>query len=113
VRLVITSNEGCQCEKIINNLVINSSASQIMSDNGISVYPNPSTGLVYVSNEGKTQINSIKVINTVGAVIYENTVTNQANEYLLDLSKVATGVYMVAIETVDGQQFVQRVIIAE
>jgi len=113
VRLVITSNEGCQCEKIINNLVINSSASQIMSDNGISVYPNPSIGLVYVSNEGNTQIKSIKVMNAVGAIVLDNTVTNQMSEYTLDMSHVATGVYMVTIETIDGQQFVQRVIIAE
>lgn len=112
VRLVVETNEGCTCEKSANNLVVNLSSNTLMVSNGISVYPNPSNGVVYVANQGVLEIASIRVMNTVGASIADLTPAAQMNEYTLDLSGVANGVYMVTIQTKDGNQFVQKVVLA-
>src|SRR5690606_9228029 len=109
----VTTEEGCFCETSKSHLVNNLSNSVVNSNNSISVYPNPSTGLVNISNTGDQQIKTIKVMNSIGAIVLNNTVNTQLSEYTLDLNNVSAGVYTVTIETMDGQQFVQKVIIAK
>jgi len=68
----------------------------------INLYPNPTTGMVRVDVEG---LNSIEVIDMTGRVV----MTSNQNSF--DMSSLSNGVYMVRINTVNGnamQKVVKR-----
>lgn len=63
----------------------------------VSVYPNPTTGLLKVTAEG---LKHITVMNTLGQVVYDAAL--EGNEAILDLSRCHDGVYMLRIETLEA-----------
>ncbi len=66
---------------------------------GISIYPNPSTGLVNVSND-ENMTNTITVRDLNGRLVLTQTTSMAAT---LDLTGVETGVYTVTVENEAGQ----------
>lgn len=73
---------------------------------GVSVYPNPSTGVVNVSNDNN-YANTITVTDLAGRQVYTSNV-NAATT--IDLSTVGTGVYVVTVSNENGK-LVERVVI--
>ncbi|HTF05600.1 MAG TPA: T9SS type A sorting domain-containing protein, partial [Bacteroidia bacterium] len=64
---------------------------------GISVFPNPSTG-VYSINLNTTQPVVVEVFNALGQVIVSETVTMaDGTPYLLDMSEAAEGNYLLKV----------------
>lgn len=60
----------------------------------LAVYPNPTSGLVYISNvSAKT---NVEVINALGTLVSKKTIT--ANDNTIDLSNVNAGVYFIRVE---------------
>ena len=72
-----------------------------IDDDGIDVYPNPTTGVVFVNAEG---IKNIVVINSLGQIVCE-TIENK-----IDLSQFGNGLLMLRIETENGIN-VQRIMV--
>lgn len=73
---------------------------------GVSVYPNPSTGLINVTNANATA-NTIVVYDMVGKVV----MTKEANaSTTIDLTSNGTGIYMVEVSNENGS-LVERVVI--
>lgn len=73
---------------------------------GVSVYPNPSTGLVNISNDKKIN-NTIVVYDMLGNEVISK-VANTATT--IDLSAAGTGVYLVKVSNENGSK-VERVVI--
>lgn len=73
---------------------------------GVSVYPNPSQGIINVSNDLNVE-NTITVYNMVGAVVAS---TSTSTSTTLDLSSNGTGVYMVKVSNENGSM-VERIVI--
>ncbi len=73
---------------------------------GVSIFPNPSEGIVTVSNDNNTT-NSIEVYNLVGEKVYSTTASTSTK---IDLSANGTGVYIVKVYNENGS-FVERVVI--
>ncbi len=73
---------------------------------GVSVYPNPSEGVITVSNTNNTE-NTIVVYDMVGSVVYS---TSANASTTIDLSSNGTGVYMVKVSNENGS-IVERVVI--
>jgi hypothetical protein len=77
-----------------------------LSSSSVTLYPNPTTGNLFV------QLNAIETIN---AVVYDAqgklilTVNNLKNGSTIDLSTVETGIYMVHLST-ENATMIQRVI---
>ena len=69
---------------------------ETMVDNGISVYPNPTNGLLNVSGCGTMLIT---VNNMLGQTLFETTAEDNAT---LDLSSYGQGFYLVRIATENG-----------
>mgnify|MGYP001602240382 CR=1 FL=1 len=72
----------------------------------ISVYPNPSTGDVFI-NVGLSNMNSIDVtlFNAIGeAVISKKINMPSNNEIKLDLNNKPDGIYLLEIETSEGNR---------
>ncbi len=70
--------------------------------NLISVYPNPSTGLVTI-HSGDVNLNTIKVFNALGQLVYELN-DLQTVQQDLDLKNMAKGVYTLRVLTDAGTQ---------
>ena len=73
---------------------------------GVSVYPNPSEGVITVTNDNNT-VNSIEVNDMLGKVIYSSSASASTT---IDLSSAGTGVYLVKVSNETGSM-VERVII--
>lgn len=73
---------------------------------GVSVYPNPSEGVLNISNDNNTA-NTITVYNMVGKVVLSRTANTSAT---INLAAQGTGVYMVKVSN-DNGSFVERVVI--
>lgn len=73
----------------------------VVADNRVSVYPNPSAGIVYVhaSIDGET---SLIVYNTSGQVILVIPISSVNTE--LDLTSYPTGVYYISVRSAAGIQ---------
>ncbi|TSJ45012.1 M43 family zinc metalloprotease [Fluviicola chungangensis] len=74
----------------------------------ITVYPNPSTGSFTISS-GVVNLNSIKVFNALGQVVYE--ISNlQDSKQDVDLKNMAKGVYTIRVLTEVGTQHIPIVL---
>ncbi|AEA42628.1 M43 family zinc metalloprotease [Fluviicola taffensis] len=74
----------------------------------ISVYPNPSVGSITI-NSGEVNLNSVKVFNALGQVVYE--IANLETSKLdVDLRNMAKGVYTIRVLTNVGTQHIPLVL---
>ncbi len=77
------------------------------------VYPNPSTGIVHLTiNNLQGKKVELSVLNVIGTVMYQETVTEFNDRYtkMLDLSKFANGLYYVRLEADNTSQMCKLVI---
>lgn len=79
-----------------------------LNTNSLTVYPNPSNGIVNIRNNGN--LKSIQLVNSLGQTV--NTVSNISNKQLitLDLNDLR-GVFFLKITSLNGEQQVRRVIL--
>ena len=68
------------------------------ANQGISIYPNPSNGLVNIENLNNID-NTIVVYDVLGKVVYS---TNSNSSVSIDLSNNEKGVYIVEISNING-----------
>lgn len=96
---------------VINNPTINQALTIIEGSsplsvadnnlNSIKLYPNPSSDIITLSNTEMLNIKRISIISTLGNVIKEVTLTNSS----FSVSELAQGVYILSIETTDGEKY--------
>ena len=82
------------------DLVANFLFTEGIGENSVAakVYPNPTQGEVMVESEG---LNHVRIMNAYGQTVYNAKV--EGNQIRIDLSNVAKGIYMMHIETEEGQ----------
>ena len=73
-------------------------SSETFIANNIKLSPNPVTDILNIENE--FQINSIKVYNQLGQMVFGKEINN--NNTQLELSNINSGIYNVLIETEKG-----------
>jgi hypothetical protein len=78
--------------------VLISSVDENMGD-GINIFPNPFSEVVYVNTD--ETIISVSVVNSKGQVVFEEQKIN-TNQYQIDLKNHLAGIYHVRIETENG-----------
>ena len=79
------------------NIVEDCTAVSENGDNRISVYPNPTHGMVRIEAEG---INNICIFNLLGEKVFESLVSGDAFEF--DFGGFEKGLYVIRIETAKG-----------
>ncbi|MEO5572678.1 MAG: T9SS type A sorting domain-containing protein [Bacteroidia bacterium] len=66
---------------------------------GISVYPNPASGNIFINFAISFPGNkSIRIINVMGEIIYEKKLQEPVSDLVIDLKNFARGSYMIEIE---------------
>ena len=73
-------------------------SSETFMANNIKLSPNPVTDILNIEND--YQINSIKIYNQLGQMVFGKEINN--NKTQLDLSVINSGIYIVSIETEKG-----------
>ncbi|WP_051604374.1 FG-GAP-like repeat-containing protein [Flavobacterium sasangense] len=96
---------------VINNPTINQALTIIEGSsplsvadnnlNSIKLYPNPSSDIITLSNTEMLNIKRISIISTLGNMIKEVTLSNSS----FSVSELAQGVYILSIETTDGEKY--------
>lgn len=77
----------------------------------VTVFPNPSNGIVYVSLTGfKGKRTELRVINVIGNLVHREFLTDDETNKKLDLTKFASGLYYVKLESDDFSE-IRKVIL--
>mgnify|MGYP001123551794 CR=1 FL=1 len=72
----------------------------LLNNAGVSVYPNPSYGQVYVElNSYSNQLIDMMVYDSYGRIVVKQKITGAKNSY--DLSKLAPGTYFIRLQSGD------------
>ena len=88
----------------------NQTTDNMISENMISVYPNPTSGKFNIQfNE--TQVQKITVYDAIGKVIIENNVEANTSNLNLDLSDIKSGIYFIKINS--NENVIMKKIIKE
>jgi len=75
----------------------------VLFENDILVYPNPSTGIVSIGLPSMDEVNSVKIINSVGQVVYQTASAESLLE--VDLSALPKGMYFVECVNSENSYF--------
>lgn len=76
--------------------------------NVLSVYPIPTNKIVTINS--KSSIHEITLINQLGSVLLKSN-TKDVQEYTIDLSQYAKGMYFLRIKTTNGQIAVKKIVV--
>jgi starch-binding outer membrane protein, SusD/RagB family len=69
------------------------SVNSIISIDGISIYPVPSQGQIFLKNDRAVNIDRVEIYNTAGAMVFSTKVDNHENIFKIDLSFLCMGIY--------------------
>ncbi|RNI30054.1 T9SS C-terminal target domain-containing protein [Rufibacter immobilis] len=73
-----------------------------VEDQSMSVYPNPTNGVITISLEGfEGEKTDLRIMNVIGNVVYREVIQDPASRYMktIDLNKLSKGLYYVKLET--------------
>ena len=90
-----------QCEACQTDFFV-STETDLLS--GLSIYPNPATDVLMVSNDNN--IDRVQIVNIFGSVVLDQTI--QANSGKLDVSAMSPGIYFVTVSA-NSQQVVRKI----
>ncbi|RFP66334.1 T9SS C-terminal target domain-containing protein [Hymenobacter lapidiphilus] len=82
-------------------------------EKALTVYPNPSTGIVHININGfEGRKLELRILNVIGTVMYRESLTELRDRYsrTLDLSKFANGLYYVKLEADNASEMRKLVI---
>jgi hypothetical protein len=77
-------------------------------ENIINIFPNPTNGMATITTLN-TSIKMISVVAIDGKMVYVDNNLNRA-DYQLDMTIYENGIYLIAIETTDGQTYFKKLI---
>jgi len=78
---------------------------------GISVYPNPSTGVLYITADQTGGDAQLKIIDTKGNVMMDRSIP-YLSTYTLDASSIAKGTYLLRLDQ-SGKTYVTRIVLVK
>ncbi len=98
ITLIAKNLADCECTKTVKRYQQNSLNTTILDGSKVSVFPNPSTGMVAVV--ASHNIQTVEVYDMLGHLV--KTENGSSKELSLNLSKAANGIYMISVKTEAG-----------
>ena len=74
-----------------------------------SIYPNPSKGILNIESATKN-ISSVQVFDITGQLILESTIENDNSKVSLDISNYKHGLYIIKINSIEGNNIIKKVL---
>jgi hypothetical protein len=95
--LVVTDNRGCTARDTINIQIVG--FPDLKNDDLLLVYPNPGAGMIRLKmKEGVKQSSyPISLHSASGQLVFKSNWVNLKSEYLIDVSTLASGGYIISI----------------
>jgi hypothetical protein len=102
-KIFYTYRDTNGCESSVSKVVIVSGVSTIkeLQQDDWQFYPNPSSGVFYVSCN-QAAIQEIKIYDLDGKCVMEKKTLNMSNQLFLDVSAIPEGVYTIKISTTNS-----------
>jgi len=91
--------------KVVDLTMNTTSIGEGFTNNNINVYPNPASDVLNVASD--INITSVTLVNLVGQVVYSDKVNG--TDLQINVSNFVTGIYMLHLETVNGNVVTKRV----
>ncbi|MBZ0246491.1 MAG: T9SS type A sorting domain-containing protein, partial [Cyclobacteriaceae bacterium] len=66
-----------------------------VGQNSIQVFPNPSDAIFHLANSAQLDIESIKVLNNLGQIVFP--VIRKDENIMIDLSHLSSGIYILQV----------------
>ncbi|MCL6103532.1 MAG: T9SS type A sorting domain-containing protein [Bacteroidetes bacterium] len=97
---VIVTLNGCASPPSNTIAYIPTGIEEVIENKGISIYPNPTTGLVKILINDKMDSNySVNVYNINGSLLKELKKDRLVSDFDLDLSQYPAGIYIISIKS--------------
>lgn len=104
----ITDSRGCTTS---DGIQIKISSTQTIQEQGIVFFPNPASERVTLrSNNADILIQKIQILDITGKLIQDHGNYSTSNEYILDVSELSAGKYLVCIDFSDSKNYVPLII---
>lgn len=76
---------------------------EVLDDELINVYPNPTSGLIYLNlSNVKTKINEVKILNQSGGIVFKMNDNSLNKNLQIDISTFSKGLYFIQLSTANG-----------
>ncbi|MNK48619.1 hypothetical protein D3C87_674540 [compost metagenome] len=73
--------------------------SDVQKQNGIQVYPNPTSGFVTIQNIKNSNLKNVEVYNVAGQLIQKYNLNNNTKNTSLDMSQLINGTYILKVNS--------------
>ncbi|MDH1883287.1 T9SS type A sorting domain-containing protein [Empedobacter falsenii] len=83
----------------------NLGVSQVLADNVVSIYPNPTSDVVNVKTLESINVKSIQIVDLTGRVVSTN-----MDKKSINISSLPKGTYLVKVQDTSGKTFTQKII---
>jgi len=80
----------------------------LIADNGVSISPNPASGVVSLQSNGQGIIENVSIINLTGSVVIDEQLNKQ--QATIDVSELPRGAYIARV-TLENQQYSQKILL--
>ncbi len=80
-----------------------------ISDQGLSVYPNPSRGNFNLSLKGDT-LKNVEIFSVTGQPVFTQTFAEGKAKDEIDISSFSTGIYIITAQGADGKQYNAKIL---
>ncbi len=99
--VTITDKNGCTRTATAN--VTSTGIAKNISNNNISVYPNPASSIITIKGVPSGSAFTISITNILGQVLFDDrNLTAKGSEKQLDVTSLPAGVYMISISSAEG-----------
>lgn len=95
---------GTGPERLLNvNVSFITSIGKEINDSSIKVYPNPSSGNIYLELQGRSDLQQVQIINALGQIIYETKLTDIPS--ILEIKELPQGLHTIRLQGKFKDQF--------
>ena len=96
VTLTVSSDFGCSDSTVVGLVDVISSIEETAAEAGLSVYPNPTSNTLYLSNTGKNFVKQIQILDATGKEVKDLAI--QGNTTVeIDVNTLRNGIYILRI----------------
>ncbi len=105
---VTVTESGCSSDALVTITVMNCNGIEEIENNTISIYPNPTNGLLNVSIINKTSdMNLIEIYDSMGKLVVKENLVNDLSS--INVNHLSNGIYFIKIKT-DKEFITKRII---
>lgn len=104
-----TRDGGCVCFKSKQIVMDRASVNQ-NNLYGVSVFPNPAVSSLNISVPNGLEIQKVRLVNSIGAIVNLVELQNLNHVHQFDVSQISSGIYVISYE-IYGKQFTSQIFI--